>query len=482
MFACRQSSVYLICTNYTVVINKTEMKSAKSTRMSWGSYTAFLLAAAGSSVGLGNVWRFPSELGVHGGTYLYVYMACVLLVAFPLMIAELMIGRVGQADPVRSISNIATDERRGQSWQSIGWLGIFTSILIFSFYSIVAGWILFYIMQSLSGAFVNMPAEILQNSFGALIRNTNQQLLWHSVFVLLVVVVLTQEFRNGLERAVRFLMPLFIAFLVWLFVYVIQFGDYQQSIEFMFQFDPSRITPELFVSALSQSLFSLSVGIGILIMYGSYLSESRPLFIGAGAIMVFDMGIALLMSVIIFSIVFAFDIEPDTGTGLIFETLPVAFTQISEYGIWWSTAFFIFLFIAALTSGFALLEPSIAMLSKRTRLGRRAAAWLIGAVTWSIGYVAIYFFNSKQFSFYYYDQERLHGFFDGLNFLSIHILLPLTSLLVCIFVGWRMSRTTAKASLSMRPKIAFLFWLFCIRFVAPFILLTALIMVLFIPA
>lgn len=456
--------------------------SVKTNKVSWGSYAAFLLAAAGSSVGLGNVWRFPSELGEHGGTYLYVYIACVLLVAFPLMIAELMIGRLGQADPVKSMANLAQEEQRAQLWQSIGWLGIVSSILIFSFYSVIAGWILFYIMQSLSGAFVNMPAEIVQHSFGALLRNSNQQMLWHSVFVLMVVMVLTQEFRNGLERAVRFLMPLFIAFLVWLSVYVIQFGDYQQSIEFMFYFDAKLITPELFVSALSQSLFSLSVGIGILIMYGSYLGESRPLFLGAGAIMVFDIGIALLMSVIIFSITFAFGMSPDSGTGLIFETLPVAFAQLSENGVWWSSGFFIFLFIAALTSGFALLEPSIAMLANRTRLNRRVAAWLIGAITWIIGWLSIYSFSSNEFNFYYYDKEQVHGFFDGLNILSIHVLLPFTGLLICVFAGWRMSRSTARASMSIKPKIAYGMWLLCIRYIAPFILVVALGLVLFLPA
>ena len=454
--------------------------TAQSTK-SWRSYTAFLLAAAGSSVGLGNVWRFPSELGVHGGTYFYVYITCVLLVGFPLIVAELMIGRLGQADPVKSISKIAYDERRAQLWQSIGWLGVVASLLIFSFYSVVAGWIMFYIMPSLTGAFVNMPAEIVQHSFGALTQNTTQQMLWHSVFVLMVVMVLTQEFRYGLERAVRFLMPLFIGFLVWLLVYVIQFGDYESAIAFMFTFDASSISSELFVSALSQALFSLSIGIGILIMYGSYLSQSRPLFFGGGLIMVFDIGIALLMSVIIFSISFAFGMSPSSGNGLIFETLPVAFAQLSNYGVWWSSAFFIFLFIAALTSGFALLEPSISMLSRRTKLNRRGAAWLVGLVVWLLGNVCIYTFNSE-FTFYYYDQERVNGFFDVLNILGVQVLLPFIALLVCVFAGWRVSKSTSRELMSIKPKLAFFIWLFCIRFVAPLIISIALIMVVFLPA
>jgi len=154
--------------------------SSTSTRTTWGSYTAFFLAAVGSSIGLGNVWKFPYELGIHGGTFLWVYIACVILVAFPLILAELWIGRVGQSNPVYSIRKITQEQRKSGLWEVIGWLGIVTSFMIFSFYSVVASWILFYVMKSVSGAFVNVPAEIVQNSFGALLRNTDQMLIWHT--------------------------------------------------------------------------------------------------------------------------------------------------------------------------------------------------------------------------------------------------------------------------------------------------------------
>ena len=452
------------------------------TRPAWGSYTGFLLAATGSSIGLGNIWKFPYELGVHGGTFLYVYVACVLLVAFPLIIAELLIGRVGQGNPVHSIRSIAKDERKSGLWEIIGWLGILTSFVIFSFYSVVASWTLFYIMQSLSGAFVDVPAEIVQNSFGALLRNADQQIIWHSVYVLLVVLVLSQGVRSGLERAVRILMPVFIGFVIWLALYASEVGDFQRAYEFMTHFDLSKITPELLVSALSQALFSLSIGIGILIMYGSYLSESRPLFLGAGVIMVFDTAIALLMGFIILAIVFAFGMQHDTGPGLIFETLPVAFAQITENGIWWSSAFFFLLFVAALTSGFALLEPSIALLSSRWSMTRRAAAWLVGALAWALGWVSIYSFSEPTFSFYYFGEERTRGYFDFFNILATHVLLPLTALLIALFAGWRMSKTAAREALAIRPALAYRLWQFCIRFVAPFIIAIVLLLVLFFPA
>lgn len=411
-----------------------------------------------------------------------MYIACVLLVAFPLMVAELLIGRVGQANPVRAIRAIAAEDNRSGLWEAIGWLGILTSFLIFSFYSLVASWTLFYIMQSLSGAFVNVPAEIVQNSFGALLRNTDQQIIWHSVYVLLVVLILSQGVRSGLERAVRLLMPLFIGFVIWLAFYAYQVGDFQRAYAFMTSFEVDKITSELVVAALTQALFSLSIGIGILIMYGSYLSETRPLFIGAGTIMLFDTVIALLMGFTILSIVFAFGLQVDSGPGLIFETLPVAFAQIPENGVLWSSSFFFLLFVAALTSGFALLEPCIALLSNRYSISRRTAAWLVGAAAWAMGWASIYSFSESSFSFYYFNEERHRGYFDFINILATHVLLPITALLICLFTGWRMSKSRSVGALRMRPRFAHSIWRFCIRFVAPLIIASVLALVLFFPA
>ena len=389
---------------------------------------------------------------------------------------------MGQGDPVRSIGNIARANSRSGAWKVIGWLGILSSFLIFSFYSVVAGWILYYVMKSISGAFVNVPAEIVQNSFGALLRNTDQQIILHTVFVLIVVNVLAQEMRTGLERAVRLLMPVFIGFLVWLMLYAAQVGDLHQAYDFMFTFNWGDLRPELLVSAFTQALFSLSIGIGILIMYGSYLGESRPLFFGAGAILVFDTGVALLMGLTIFSIVFAFGMQADSGAGLIFETLPVAFAQISEYGVLWSSSFFILLFVAALTSGFALLEPSIALMTDRLAISRRAAAWLVGALAWLLGWLSIYSFDGQQFTFFYFGQERVNGYFDLFNVLTTHILLPFTSLLVAIFIGWRVSSNDLKSALSNRLQFVYEIWRFCIRYLAPLIIAMVLAMVLFLPA
>ena len=460
-----------------------DKSAGKLRRPSWGSYWAFLLAAIGSSIGLGNIWKFPYELGAHGGgTFLLIYIPCVFLVAFPLIMAELMIGRQGRASTIESIKVIAEEERASGLWQAIAWLGILTSFLIFSYYSVVAGWILFYIMKSVSGAFVDVPAEIVQHSFGALLSNPEQLLIWHSVFVLMVVTVLAKSIRGGLERALKLLMPLLVIELIALCVYTSQFGDYQAAYRFLTTINLELIDAELVVSALTQALFSFSIGIGILMLYGSYFKDDRPLFSGSVTIMVFDTSIALVMSLLIFSTVFAFGLSPDSGPGLIFETIPMAFAQIPENNVLWSALFFILLLVAALISGFALLEPTIAALVSTFKISRRVAAWLAGSLAWTSGLLSVYSFGKLKFNFYYFNQERVNGFFDVLYILTTHVLMPLTALLIALFAGWRVSRFNAANALNLRVHIAFLIWRFCIKLIAPFIITIVLLLVLFYPA
>lgn len=443
------------------------INSASTNQPIWGTYYSFLIAAIGSSIGLGNVWKFPYELGHHGGTFLYVYLVCVLVIAFPLMVSELMLGRLGRSNPVRGVVIVAKRERLSSVWQIIGWLGVVSSFLIFSYYSAVASWVMFYAMKSVSGAFTAVPAEIVRYQFAALLRNTDQMLMWHSVFILLVVFVLAQEVRSGLEKAVRWLIPVFGILLFIVAMYSRKLGDYDAAFEFMFDFDWHAITAELLLSALTQSLFSLSIGVGVLMMYGSYLGAKQPIVLGAGLIMAVDTVTALVIGAIIFSIVFAYGLAPDSGVGLIFETLPVAFSQMTENSILVSSLFFILVLFAALTSGFALLEPSIALITNRFNIKRRIAAWLIGALAWLMGCVSIYSFSEWKFAFYYFGREREHGFFDLFNIVSVHVMLPLTVLLIAIFTAWRISQAVAREALNQPFKFVFVLWRSCTRYIVP---------------
>ena len=441
-----------------------------------------MLAAAGSSIGLGNIWKFPYETGLHhGGTFLLVYIPCALLVAFPLMIAEVVLGKYGRSNPIQGIREIAKQERLSSLWQTIGWLGLLTSFLIFTFYSVVASWILFFLMQSLSGAFVGMPAEIVQHSFGALLRNSDQMLLWHSVFVLLVVVVLRQGLHRGLERAIRVLMLGFIALLVWLCIFASQVGDFDKALTFLTTIDLDLIDAELIVSALTQALFSLTVGLGALLMFGAYWREGLSIVSATAMVTIFDTLIALLMAVMIFSIVFAFGMAPDSGPGLIFETLPVAFSQMANNSIAWSSLFFLLLLITSMISALALLEPIVAWMTNAFAISRRLAAWLIGSLAWLGGLASLYSFNDLKFSFFYFGEEKYYGVFDSLNILTIHVLLPLIGLLLALFVGWRIRIEQTQIVLSVWFRPIYSLWLFCTRWLVPLILTAVLILVMFYP-
>lgn len=441
-----------------------------------------MLAAMGSSIGLGNIWKFPYELGLHGGgTFLVVYLPCLLIVALPLMMAEILIGRYGASNPVHGILRIVRRERLSSLWQSIGWLSIFTGFVVFSFYSVVASWILFYVMQSATGSFVNVPAEIVQHSFSALQRNSDQLLIWYTVFILMVVLVLTRGLRQGLERALLVLMPCFIALLVWLCFFAVEVGNFAQAKTFMLTVDFSAINAELVVSAITQALFSLSIGIGAMIMYGAYLGESGPLAGSVAVVMVFDTLVALTMGLLIFSIVFAFGLRADAGTGLIFETLPVAFSQMAENSVLWSTLFFSLLAVAAVTSGFALLEPVIAWMVRRFNFSRRLAAWLVGVLAWFAGLPSLFSFSDLSYNFYYFGNEYGNGTFDLLNIAATHVLMPLVALLVSIFAAWRISSDQSRAVLSLKFDAAHRLWLWATKVAVPLCLVAVLLIVLIYP-
>ena len=442
----------------------------------------FLLAATSTSIGLGNIWKFPYELGLHGGgTFLLVYLPCVVIVGLPLMMAEIMIGRYGASNPVHAVLRITRRERLSSLWQSIGWLSILVGFLVFSFYSVVASWILFYVMQSATGSFVDVPAEIVQNSFGALLRNTDQLLIWYTAFVMMVVSILTRGIRQGLERALLILMPLFVLMLLWLCFIAAEIGDFESAKAFMLSVNVAAIDAELVVSALTQVLFSLSIGIGAMLMYGAYLGEGRPLAGSAFMVMLFDTLVALAMGLLIFSIVFAFELRPDAGTGLIFETLPVAFSQINENSVLWSTLFFALLGVAALTSGFALLEPAIAWMVRKFDVSRRFSAWFVGGLAWLAGLPSLLAFSELEFGFYYFGKEYNHGTFDLLNIFTTHLLMPLCAFLIVVFAAWRISEAQIRKALAIRFQPGYTAWLLISRYVAPSALFMILMIVLLYP-
>jgi NSS family neurotransmitter:Na+ symporter len=416
-----------------------------------------------------------------GGTFLLVYIPSLLIIAVPVMIAELMIGRSGGSNPVHGLALLAKRERLSSLWQITGWLALLAGFLVFSYYSVVASWILFYIMESVTGSFVDVPAEIVQHSFSALLRNTDQLIIWHTVFVLMVVQILSRSVRVGLERALTILMPCFVALLCCTFYFALQVGDIDSALEFMLSYDISKINTELIVSASTQALFSLSIGLGILLMYGAYLGEKRPIATATAVIVLFDTALALLMAFLIFSVVFAFGMEADSGAGLIFETLPVAFSNMASNSVLWATLFFSLLGVAALTSAIALLEPIIAWMISQFMISRRMAAWCIGSLAWATGFISIYSFSDLRYSFYYFGTERFNGTFDFLNIFTTQMLMPLIALLLTVLAGWRINSKVSRAELAIPLDFVYKIWQFSVRWVTPLLLFIILALVLFVP-
>lgn len=428
----------------------------------WSSRWVFVLAATGSAVGLGNIWRFPYVTGENGGgAFVLVYLGCVALVGLPIMIAEIMLGRRGRRSPINTMRVLAEDEALRPQWRLVGWMGVLAGFLILSFYSVVAGWSLSYIVYVATGVFSHADIAVSEATFGGLIGSAPKLLLWHSLFMLMTIYIVARGVSGGLEQAVRYLMPALFAMLVLMVGYAIATGDLSSAVRYLFEPDFSKLTTDALLAALGQAFFSLSLGMGSIMIYGSYLS--RDTSIGETAVIIAgaDTVVAILAGLAIFPIVFGYGLEPGQGPGLVFVTLTIAFGHMPG-GQFFGTVFFVLLTIAAWTSAISLLEPVVAWLVEAFGWGRRQAAAIGGAGAWLLGFGSLASFNLLA------DWTPAgRNFFDWSEFVSTSILLPLGGMLIAIFAGWRMSRAATMDEYGHGPSPAYRAWLLLVRFVAP---------------
>lgn len=430
-------------------------------RSHWSSRWAFVVATAGSAVGLGNIWKFPYMTGTNGGSaFVLVYLLCVAAIGLPLMMTEIMLGRRAQRNPVDGMALLAKESGASRWWKGVGYLGIAAGILILSFYSVVAGWVLDYTLLAANGDFVAITAAQAQAQFSALIANPKELLLWHSVFMFLTMLVVARGVTSGLERANKIMMPALVVILLLLLGYSMAVGDISRSISFMFQADFSKITPVAILSAMGHAFFTLSLGMGAIMVYGSYLKRHISIARAAMYVVLADTLIALVAGVTIFALVFANHLEPAAGPGLVFQTLPIAFGQMPG-GQFFATLFFILLGFAAWTSSISLVEPAVAWLIERFKVRRVRASVYVGSVIWLIGISVLLSFNL-------WSDVKLLGLniFDLLDKLTTNILLPLGGLLMAIFAIWSMQSQYAKEELGL-SKGRYLLWRFVTLFVAP---------------
>ncbi len=434
---------------------------SKSIHGEWSSRFAFILAATGSAVGLGNIWKFPYITGENGGgAFVLVYLLCVAALGIPIMIAEIMMGRRGRQSPINTMQTLAAEAGADPRWYYVGWAGMIAGFLILAYYSVIAGWAMAYIVKAFFGSFINSDGEEIKRLFDNLMDSPLQQIFWHSVFMLLTMQVVMRGVQGGLEKSVRFLMPTLFFLLMILVAYAMSSGAYDQGMAFLFSPDFSKIDADAVLTAMGHAFFTLSLGMGAIMVYGSYLpghvSIAKTTFFIAGA----DTVVALLAGIAIFPLVFANNLEASAGPGLIFQTLPLAFGHMT--GGWlFGILFFVLLFFAALTSSISLIEPAVAWLVENKDVDRRQACTWAGTACWLLGIAVVFSFNIwSEVKFF---NKNL---FELLDYLTANLMLPLGGLAIAIFAGWYMKQTDVEQELEL-PAQGFQAWHFLIKYVSP---------------
>ncbi len=429
----------------------------------WSSKMAFILAATGSAVGLGNIWRFPYVTAENGGgAFVLIYLLCIAVIGIPLLMSEILLGRAGRHSPINSLKLLAQRSKRTWRWMFVGVLGALIGWMILSFYSMVAGWTLAYSWHYLGEIFATAPPAFdPQGKFGGLLASPGALIFWLTAFILLSLGVVALGVEKGLERAVRILMPMLFALLLIMVGYGMSTGFFQQTISYLFSPDFSKVDGNTILQALGQAFFSLSLGMTGIMAYGAYVPRDVPIGRTAATIALADTGVAVLAGMAIFPIVFANGLATGEGPGLIFVTLPYAFADMS-YGSFFGFGFFLLLAVAAWTSAISLMEPAVAFLSESKRFTRVSAALVVGAATWVLALGSVFAMNI-------WSGFTIAGknFQELLEYVASNLLLPLGGLTTAVFVGWALSRVIAREQLSELSESRYQLWRFLVRYVAP---------------
>ncbi|MDR2637117.1 MAG: sodium-dependent transporter, partial [Zoogloeaceae bacterium] len=431
-----------------------------SSRSTWSNRWAYILVTIGSSVGLGNIWRFPYIAGTQGGSaFVLVYLICILLVGIPLLMAETLIGRRGRGNPAASMLRVAGESGCSSWWGVLGWTGMLGALLILSYYSVVAGWIVSYLGKLLVGEQITTAAEAAE-SFSALLASPGELILSHSIFLILTVAVVARGVVAGIERANRVLMPALFIILLLLTLWGGFAGDMRQAWHFMFDFKPEAITGTVILTAMGHAFFSQSLGMGAIMAYGSYLN--RQVSIANSSLWVAAAGtlVGLLAGLAIFSLTFGYGLKPSEGSGLILKTLPITFAHMPG-GRLFGILFFTLVLFAAWTSAISLVEPFVAWLTERLGIRRPLATWGTGLFTWLVGIGVCLSFNHWR-NFLLFGKNL----FDFLDFSASCVAMPLTGLAIALFVGWFMKRTAVVEEIAL-PSSFFSLWFYILRYLVP---------------
>ena len=432
-----------------------------SNRAQFVTKMGVIAATVGSAVGLGNIWRFPYEAGVHGGgAFLILYLICVFLLGIPVMIAEFVIGRSTHSNALAALEKL----KPGSCLSKVSYMGIVASLMILSFYSVVAGWIMEYLFQAVTGGLSGHTSEEYATLFSTFTVNPWRSVMWTLIFLLANFMVLRRGIEKGIERISNIMMPVLFVMLLVFCVNSLFMPQAKKGLDFLFNPDFSQITPKVMLGALGQAFFSLSLGLTCLLTYASYFSDKTPLVRSATVVALLDTLVAILSGIIIFPAVFSFDMEPTAGPKLVFQILPEIFQQLPG-GYLWSVAFFLLLFFASITSTISMSEISITYFVEAHKMSRSRATGLNTVIAMTFGTLCA-------LSFGVLSDFKVFGMtlFELFDYVSSNIMLPIGGVMLSVFVGWIVDKKVVEEQLTdygarkitlMRPIR------FCIRYVAP---------------
>ena len=429
------------------------------------------MAAVGCAVGLGNIWMFPYIAGISGGgAFVLIYLAAVVSLALPVLMAELLIGRRGGASPPESIEKVARESGRTPRWRLMGVvLGVVGALTALGFYGVVGGWTMAYSFKLAVGQFQQISALGAKTAYEVFNGDAASLLPWVTVFMATTIFISARGVVEGIEKAVKLMMPALFVMLVAMVIYSGTVGDFARAADFLFNPDFSKVNGTVVLAAFGQAFFSVSVGITNMMAYGSYMSRKTNLPGAAAVVVTADTGVALLAGLMIFPLVFMYGLQPDGGPGLIFQTLPFAFGQVPGGSVF-GAVFFLLLFFAALTSSIGMLEPPVAFFKNTFGLSRRNAAMAAGSIAFLLCMLGALSFNAlagvDPLGMFAVFEGK--GFFDLFIYLVTQVLMPLGGILVALFAGWMIKQQFSRDELfGDSDSPVYKAWQFSVRFIAP---------------
>jgi NSS family neurotransmitter:Na+ symporter len=434
----------------------------------WSGRLGFVLANVAAAVGLGSIWKFPYEVGSNGGgTFVLCYVAGLILIVFPLMLCELAIGRRGRSDAVRSIALVAEEAGASKLWSLFALLGVVTGVLFLSFYSVIGGWAIAYVIDLVRLGLPPADAGMAKQRFSELLNSPAKMLFYHLVFMAISVAIVARGISKGIERASMILMPALIVLLATLAIYSVTTGDIWRTWTYLFAFDISRITPKIALEALGLGFFSIGVGMSIMIAYAAYAGRHIDLREVAVFTLVSDTAVSFVAAFAVFPIVFAENLDPSGGPGLVFVTLPLAFSHM-PLGTAAAVGFFMLLLVAAIGSAISFLELATALLLRALGWSRMAASIVCGIACWVLGIATVLSFNvwAEWFPLGALSPYSRSTWFDLIDQLTSNVLLPIGGFGIAVFVGWTVPRSLMANELRLgRAALATLYAL--LRYVVP---------------